>query len=230
MTHRKIKTVGMVVAMQKEIMPLIERSGIKTKTVMKYGFEVTKFTVADKNIVCVKSGVGELHAAAATQLLIGVYKADVIINFGVCGALKDKAIAETVLVKGVVHYDFDLSPIDPLSEGQYPDEPSAIIETDKDLRKAVKAIDTSIGEAICASGDKFVADENIKSDLAEKYGAEICEMESAGVLITAKHAAVPCVILKAVSDGKGGAEEFKEMVDRAANAYIKLVFSLLERL
>ena len=220
----------MVVAMQKEILPFLESGGIKIRTEIKSGFEVLKFKVSDKNIVCVKSGVGELHAAAATQLLISVYKADAIVNFGVCGALTDRAIAETVLVKGVVHYDFDLSVVDGVAVGQYPDEPTVAIKTDERFLKSAKEIDSEMGEVICASGDKFVADENIKAELAEKYGAEICEMESAGVLITAKHAGVPCLIVKAVSDGKGGAEEFRQMLDRAAKAYVEFVAEFLKRI
>ena len=220
----------MVVAMQKEILPFLESGGVKIKTEMKSGFEVIKFKVSDKNIVCVKSGIGELHATAATQLLISVYKADAIVNFGVCGALTDRGIAETVLVKGVVHYDFDLSAIDGVGVGQYPDEPAAEIKTDERFLKLAKEINPDLGAAICASADKFVADENIKAELVEKYGAEICEMESAGVLITAKHAGVPCLIVKAVSDGKGGAEEFRQMLDRAAKAYVEFVAEFLKRI
>ena len=62
-----------------------------------------------------------------------------------------------------------------------------------------------------------------KQHLNETYGAEICEMESAGVLLTCLHAGVPCLILKAVSDGKGGAEEFTKMVNESARECAKIV-------
>ena len=78
-------------------------------------------------------------------------------------------------------------------------------------------------EVVCASADKFVADEGKKQHLNETYGAEICEMESAGVLLTCLHAGVPCLILKAVSDGKGGAEEFTKMVNESARECAKIV-------
>ena len=225
-----MKKIGMVVAMQKEIVPLFESLGIKVKTVKRFGFDITKFDYLDKSIICMQSGIGEIHAAAATQALIGTYGAEAIINFGVCGALGETALTETVIVKGVAHYDFDLSPIDDVSVGQYPSENSAVIETDKFLRKTAKKILPDCKEVICASADKFVADEKEKERLKMTFGAEICEMESAGVLITCKHSGVPCLIVKAVSDGKGGAEEYKKTVDTASRSCVRLVTELLKKL
>ena len=76
------------------------------------------------------------------------------------------------------------------------------------------------------NADKFVADDGEKRRLHEVYGADVCEMESAGVLLTCLHAGVPCLVLKAVSDGKGGADEFKEMVEEAAEECAKVVIGI----
>ena len=51
-------------------------------------------------------------------------------------------------------------------------------------------------------------------------------MESAGVLLTSLNVGVPCLIIKAVSDGKGGAEEFKQMVNYSSRQYVDLIFNL----
>ena len=75
-----------------------------------------------------------------------------------------------------------------------------------------------------------MADNAEKKSLREKYGASICEMESAGVLITCKNAGVPCLIVKAVSDGEGGAEEFNELVRTASEKYVNLIGRLCEEL
>ena len=61
----------------------------------------------------------------------------------------------------------------------------------------------------CASGDKFVADPKIKAELHEKYGADICEMEAAGIALTCDRNGIQCLLVKIVSDGiVGGAEEY----------------------
>ncbi|MBO4262758.1 MAG: 5'-methylthioadenosine/S-adenosylhomocysteine nucleosidase [Clostridia bacterium] len=226
-----MKKIGMVVAMKNEITAFLEAQNVEIGYEDAFGFEVMRFSLGGNNIICVQSGVGELCAAAATQTLIVKYGVDAMINFGVCGTLtEDLSTLDMALIKGVVYYDFDLSAIDDLPRGRYPGEPSCVIPTDAALADTVRAIMPDIPEAICASGDKFIADENIKVRLAEEFGANVCEMESAGVLITAKRAGVPCLIIKAVSDGKGGAEEFKALCDRAAKIYVDLVTEICKKL
>ena len=225
-----MKRIGMVVAMQKEIIPFIESQKVAVKNLNVCGFDLSVFNLGDCEIYCVRSGVGEIYAAAAAQLLICEYNVGIIINFGVCGALSESVKTGTVYaVKGVAHYDFDLTPFG-LEKGQYPDYPSAIVETDRSLLDKLAESADGIREVICASADKFVEDEKIKTELREKYGAEICEMESAGVLMTAKNAGVPCLIIKAVSDGDGGAEEYKKTVNSAAKEYIGIINRLIGKL
>ena len=55
-------------------------------------------------------------------------------------------------------------------------------------------------------------------------------MESAGVLITCRNAGVPCLIVKAVSDGEGGAEEYEKTIRTASEKYVKLVTALCNEL
>ena len=71
-----------------------------------------------------------------------------------------------------------------------------------------------------------MADEKIKENLAKTYGASVCEMESAGVLLACLNMNVPCLIVKAVSDGKGGVEEFRKMVSHASCQYVEFVQNL----
>ena len=75
-------------------------------------------------------------------------------------------------------------------------------------------------------GDKEY--EKIKENLAKTYGADVCEMESAGVLLACLNMEVPCLIVKAISDGKGGVEEFKQMVTHASQQYVEFVQKLSE--
>lgn len=226
-----MKKIGMVVAMQKELTTFLTSSGVEYASTSRRGYEIVDFKIGDNSIICIQSGIGEIFAAAATQTLISEYAVDIVINFGVCGSLHGGyGVGETVLVKNVVHYDFDLSPIDETAVGQYPGEPSADIPTDEELNDVVLGIDGTIRAVRCASADKFVVDGNIKADLVSRYGADICEMESAGVLITCRRAGVPCLIIKAVSDGAGGAEEFKQMVLTASEKYVGLVCALTKKL
>ena len=68
----------------------------------------------------------------------------------------------------------------------------------------------------------------IKENLNKTYGASVCDMECAGVLLTSLNAGIPTLIIKAVSDGKGGADEFNRRVNTSAKVYIDMVNKLVE--
>lgn len=229
MKNKKIKTIGMVVAMDKEITPFLQSIGKRYLHVQKGQFNVYGYKTSKKKIILIKSGIGEIYASSATQLLISEYEVDLILNFGVCGSLtKSLGVTDTVIVNGVVHYDFDLSKIDDLPIGQYPDTSSPVISVNNEYLSVCKKVMNNVEEVICASADKFVADNKIKKHLNQTYGAKVCDMECAGVLLTAKGANIPCIIIKAVSDGEGGAEEFAKCVHSASLAYVNAVKQLIK--
>ena len=223
-----MKRIGMVVAMRKEILPLIENSGLEVSNESVGKYQISSFKYLDKEIIIVESGVGEIYAAGATQLLISKYYVECIINFGVCGLLNDKLdLLETVLVDGIVHYDFDLSKIDNLPVGQYPNM-DRVIPCKNSLMDVVTSINPSIQKVICASADKFVVDSDVKDNLYKEYNASICEMESAGVALTCLNNNIPFAVIKAVSDGKGGADEYRKLVMSASKSYVELIYKVLE--
>lgn len=231
MIQNKIKKIGLVVAMDKEITPFLQTDGVLIKEETTCGHKVFFYNLKGKELCLIKSGIGEIHASSATAILIGVYKCDVILNFGVCGSLVDEiGVLNAVIVEGVVHYDFDLSPIDKVLVGQYPDYDSPLISTNQELRNLVLKINPTLKEVVCASADKFVENQAIKEDLYKKYQAKVCDMECAGILITCNKANVPCLIIKAVSDGKGGQEEYFKRVKNASLVYINTLVKCIELL
>ena len=226
--NNHMKKIGMVVALEKELKAFLEKQTVDIKEEKSGAFSVIEFTLGKNEVICVKSGVGEIFAAAATQYLITAYKPDIIINFGVCGSLtKSLGLEKVALIKGVVHYAFDTSAVDNVEAGRYEQFDDVVIKTDENLlAKALKAAGEDLPCVICASADKFVADKDEKTYLKNTFGASVCEMESAGVLITCRNAGVPCLIIKAVSDGEGGAEEYEKTVRIACGKYVKLVTAL----
>lgn len=230
MTNKKYKTIGMVVAMEKEIKPFFEKFGKGIKDIKVGGYTIFKCKINGKKIYLIKSGIGEIYASAATEILISLFKCDLILNFGVCGSLKDDiSVFETVVVSGVVHYDFDLSAIDGTKVGQYPNC-DVVLKTDESLVDFVLSLNDEIKPAICASADKFVADEKVKENLVKEFNADVCDMECAAVLLTCKTANVPTLILKAVSDGKGGADEFTRRVNKASEMYLETLKNIIDRI
>ena len=215
-----MKKIGMVVALEKELTAFLKEQTVEIKEEKSGAFHVLEFKIGECDVVCVKSGVGEIFAAAATQYLISVYNPEAIINFGICGKLgMGLSLLQTVVVDSVVHYQFDLSAIDRVEVGRYPDYETPFIPAPEFPKKTVLALDGSLKAVVCASGDKFIADEEDKRALSEKYGAEICEMECAGVLLTCNRNRVPCVVVKTVSDD-ASAMDYAEFSDIAAEKHI----------
>ena len=66
-----------------------------------------------------------------------------------------------------------------------------------------------------------------KTSLNKKYGAICCDMESAGILLSSQVAGVPCFMLKTVSDGKGGAEEYLKTVHTASEICANLILDII---
>lgn len=226
----KITKIGMCVAMDKEVAPFLEKEATCVTTESVGAFKVYSFKIKDKSVYLVRSGIGEIYAAAAAQTLIVKYGVQVILNFGVCGSLtKSVGVLDAVIVDSVVHYDFDLSAIDSVPLGQYPGYDSPVMKADEDLIKLAESVEP-LKRVTCASADKFVADAAVKEKLNRDFGASVCDMECAAILLTANGAGVPVLIIKAVSDGEGGADEFNKRVKAAANAYIKTVAALTEKL
>lgn len=222
--------IGLLIAMDKEmkgVMGMVEET---ERLAAPASFEVYRARYGDKLLYIAKSGIGEIAAAATTQYLITAYSVDVVLNFGICGKLgKDLKLLETVAVESVVHYQFDLSAIDPVEVGVYPDYDSPFIPAPEYPKSVVYALDSELKGEVCASGDKFIAAEDDKKRLVEDFGASVCEMESAGVLLTCNRNGVPCLIIKTVSDD-ASAMDYAEFSDVAAQKHTDLIAKILKNL
>ena len=147
------------------------------------------------------------------------------------GLTEEMALARTVVVESVVHYDFDTSAWDGCERGRYAAYPTPFIPTTKALVDKAQALFPELQRVVCASADKFVEGREAKSSLHERFGADICEMEAAAVVLTCNRALVPCLVIKTVSDGiTGGAEQFSKEVDRSAELCLAVADAVIRAL
>lgn len=226
----RIERIGVVVAMEKELLPFLKGKEYELRKINAYDVYVT--SISGKTLYMVKlPTVGEICAAAATQLLITAFDVQLILNFGVVGALTEKgALLSTMLVESVVHYDMDTSVMDNCPVGRYMIFDDVAIPTDKDLIDIALSVQ-QLPVVRCASADKFVEGREAKSRLHNLFGADICDMESAGIVITAKLNNVKVLMVKAVSDSLcGDGTEYEQNLDKAAQEYVGFVQKLLNKL
>lgn len=222
--------IGLIIAMDKEMKGVMGIVSEVERLAVGPAFEVYRARYEDKLLYIAKSGIGEIAAATAAQFLITAYSVDVMLNFGICGKLGDKLkLLETVVVESVVHYHFDLSAIDPVNPAVYPEYGTPFIPAPEYPKSIALGLDSELKTAVCASGDKFIADEKDKKQLLEAYDASVCEMESAGVLLTCNRSGVPCLIIKTVSDD-ASAMDYNEFSNIAAEKHTELIGKILKSL
>lgn len=221
----------MIVAV--EIQSVLERFGAQlVEQKNSAGYLVFEYSTKQYQLIVVNCGAGEIAAASGTQFLISEYHVDLVINFGVVGGLTEEMSKMKVcIVEKVVHYDFDTSKVDHVEVGRYLNYPDIYIPTSQRLLKKATELYPKLFPVICASGDKFIADPEKKAELHKKFGAYICEMEAAGIVLTCNRNEVPCLSIKIVSDGiTGGADEFLETKDEAAALCLDIVTKIVNEM
>ena len=232
MKETKKISLGVVVAI--EIDAVLKRYGKPTKTSSSGGYTVRIYDRGGFDLIVVESGAGEIAAATATQMLIDRYKVDLIVNFGVVGALvnaDELGCGGLCVVEKVIHYDFHTEGWLNLPVGQYPGYASPFIETDQELCKQTLELIPDARAVVCASADKFVDRAEDKQTLRENTDAQICEMESAGIVLTCRRCGVPCLLIKAVADTlMGGGKEFFRELERVSLLCFDALDKVVEKL
>ena len=223
--------IGIITAMAGETTPLYQKMGKATGEINVAGVTISKFDIDGNEIFLVRSGVGEIRAAMTFQLLVDRFDVDVVLNFGFVGSLDNRFdVGDIVLAEKIVHYQFDTSAIDNVPAGQYDGNDSIYFTADKALIEKVQgALQNKLPEVIVASGDKFVASKEDKEYL-RTLGAQICEMECAGLVIASLRNNVPLLSIKVISDKADESADisFAEVVKKGLTRYEQIFPAVLK--
>jgi adenosylhomocysteine nucleosidase len=209
--------IGLLIAISRELESFLAYGTERTEEVVA-GRTVYRTEMEGHEIYAVQSGWGEIDAASATTMLIVKYGCEVILNFGVTGALEEGLkVDDLFIVEKALHYDFDVSPIDPVKKGQYSDYPDEYIPLDAEIVRRITEVIPGLRKVTAASGDKFVEDREEKIRL-RGLGCGIVDMEIAAIARVCERSGVRCMSIKCISDtfeGDGG--DFNANVRNSAN-------------
>ena len=220
-----MKKIGIVVAMTKEMYPFIESLSSVEKITLGVR-TVYKFSIGENQLYMTQSGVGQIAAASATQFLIDKFEVDMILNFGLAGGLrKGFKACDCVIVERLVHYDFDTSQMDGTPVGRYLQYDDIYIYTDREMCNEISE-KCGLEKVTCASGDKFVDLPENRRRLNTDFAADICEMESAAVLMTADFNKIPALIVKTISDMEE--VSYIETAERACREFVSVINKVLD--
>ncbi len=184
---------GIVVAMEKELLLLLELCGSYTETELM-GYKVF---ILEKypDITIILSEVGEVRAAIATALLIQVYKVKRIVNYGYVGSYcSELKLGELVNITSVVHCDVDLTFCGD-KPGQY--DGLDFVEFPADTSLFEK---TGIKIMSLSSSDKFLGKGKELQKIINTFGENVSDMEGAGIAVACYKAGICFSMLKCVSN------------------------------
>ena len=222
--------IGIVIAVESELKSFLE-SKYRVEIINVDNRIVYKTIINDHEIYALKSGCGEIDASIATQYLITKYNVEIILNYGVTGALvKDLKVSDLFVVKGAINHDFDISCFNDILPHQYSDLDTVEIPLDNELIELAKKINPDLKECFVASGERFVEDKNDKINLAS-LNCLICDMEIAGIARTCFLNKVRCLSIKCISDTfDGDGSMFVENVKKSSDKAFNLLNEILLKL
>lgn len=191
-------TIGILGAMPDEIRLLTDMlEHVKTEKKGGVAFHQGRFYGKDAVLCC--AGMGKVNAAAATQLLITAYGAQVIICNGIAGNFsREISVGDIVISQSAVYHDAELAMIEQSYPGlrEYPAAPALV----KAACDACREAGVRFLPGLVATGDQFISDPVIKADIAARCAPACVEMEGAAVAHVAAKNDVPFVIIRTMSD------------------------------
>lgn len=235
----KIKEpIGFICAMDVEAARLIDALE-EPATVSVAGIDYHTGRLNGKRAVVVRCGIGKVNAARCTQALIDRFAPGAVINSGIAGGVGEGLrVGDIVIGAKLVEHDFDLSPLGyakgNICEGDK-NEPT-YLSSDETLVAAIRAAaaaaapDRAVHDGVIASGDRFVADRETKTELRARFNAMAAEMEGAALAHTAFYAGVPFAVVRVISDlADGGAPaSYTDFETETANMSANVMLALTE--
>lgn len=196
--------LGIIGAMDVEVSAVKAKVCDSTQTVIA-GITFVCGYIENVMVTVAQCSPGKVNAAICAQIMIDNFKADKIINIGVgCSLNSDVVIKNVVIASDVCEYDIDITALG---------EPRGFInglnvikiKTDYELSEALSRCAISCGEKIhrgtIASGDTFIADNELKTFLSKQFDALCGEMEGGAIGHTCACNGVPFAVLRSISDG-----------------------------
>ena len=227
-----------------------ETKNQQVETIM--GMKFVSGELGGRNIVFVEGGIGKVHSAVATALLIDHFRPSEVIFTGVAGAINSELKGgDIVIAEKTAQHDliiqkgesFEPMKVDnPVTGKKYPDYYTAdkkLLALAQSAAKQVEFGKVGAGEhqrdpkvvtGVIVSGDMFVSSSTKKNYLRSFYKADAVEMEGAIMSQICYQQGVPCIVIRSVSDGadENADDDFGMYVGTAADNAAKIVVKMME--
>ncbi len=225
--------IGIIGATIREVKDLTERLENKSEQTVSGTIYYFGELFGKKVVVC-KCGAGKVFSAISAQTMIIKFGVEKIINVGASGSLNhDVKVGDFVIATKVVHHDFDTT--------GFGDEKGTIVElgrrffeTDKNIVDKISFVAKKSGIIFhlgtIASGDQFICDEKVKSEIVKEFGAISCEMEGASIGQVCTANEIPFCVLRYVTDNAedGAIISYETLLPELAKKSVNLILEYVK--
>ena len=232
-----MKRIGIIGAMAQEVAylaSLLEDS----KTRQHVGCTFYTGRLHGVEVVILQSGIGKVNAAIGTTLLLDTYQPEAIINTGSAGGFGEGLeIGDVVVSSEVRHHDVD-AVVFGYEHGQVPQMPAAYLPDQRLVTVARQSVESlgevRVVEGLIATGDVFMACPELVTKTRSRFPTMLAaEMEAAAIAQTCHLYGCPFVVIRALSDIAGGADNhvsFEQFLETAADHSARMVTAMVARL
>ena len=225
--------IGIIGAMDVEISLLL--SQLQNEKITKINdYEFHEGLLNNQDVVIVKCGVGKVNAAIVATILSLKFNCKLVISTGIAGGIKPLKTKDVLLGSEFIYGDFDIRFFG-YEYGQVPNEPQYFKADSNYLLKAetiLKELKVNYHKGVCATSDKFITSmDNVLIPTENRYVAT--EMESTAIVHALKHANIPVLVLRFISDIIGEEsqiENYFEFETEMANLSAEITFKFLGEL
>lgn len=227
--------IAIIAAMESEVREIRESMDDIFK-IHHGGMTFIKGKLHDKEIVLVQSGVGKVNAAMCSQILIDLFKADILINLGVAGAVHpDLSLGDLVISTDSVQYDMDARAFGhPL--GEIPNMGVTFFKADEKLiekaEQAAQALALNYYKGRVMTADLGVDSPALKKQLTTEFNGLCVEMEGAAIGQVAMVNQVAYVIVRSISDNADENQlvDYQKNLEQSITNGVMLVKEMIKNL
>lgn len=226
-----MRHIGILCASDTELAPFLEH--IQAPHITKKAM-LTFYagTIHHVNVTAVYSGVCKVNAAIAAQLLIDIFRADLIINAGTAGGMREGVrLFDTVISERVVYHDVAgdiLTDFHPWLESNY-------FAADQELCAIAREYSRTSGRRILfgtmVTGEQFIEDEK-REEINQKFDPLSTDMETAAVAHVCHVNQIPFLAVRTITDTvtHQGMETFDQNCEAASEISAEIVLGILGQL
>jgi adenosylhomocysteine nucleosidase len=211
-------------------------------------------TLGGRRVVVGRSGAGKVNAAFVTALIISRFEPDALFFSGTAGAV-DQTLHPGDVVIGATVAQHDTGSATSagierrgLRNGATGEHDPILLPSPAALLTAARAAAAGltlppagatagartprIVEGVIATGDVFISDARQRDELRASLGAAAVEMEGAAVVQVCRQFAVPCLVIRSITDRADGqaTDSYEQFRPAASDNAAALVAATIARL